>query len=320
MPISPLREKFLSANKVYILGAGPSGRRLVSYCLRQGKQVFCSDLDTKHGVALNDDFWGQEKFQSYLGEHPAEFLQQAEMVVRSPGLPPTADILRKARSFKKPVCSGIELAAAMSDAKMVIVTGSVGKSTFVKLLELSRFLPEEQIFVTDRDAGINLVELLSADQTQRLVVAELSVAELDGVEWLCPELIIVTNLLRQTEHIQDYNDYAKYLQAKFGWFKKTEQQASLVIAVDSWQQNPELQRELLFEVDGLKIDLIAFDSNRPEYLLATAGKIGQLMQLQDLPGQVGACFDRLLGNHAFLSEIDEGFLDDRLRAKPYLGL
>lgn len=113
--------------RVVILGAGESGVGAAKLAQQKGFDVFVSDF----GIISDQYKSALEKlnipFESE--KHTEELILNATQVVKSPGIPATAPIVKKLFAQGTPVISEIEFAGRYTDAKMICITGSNGKST-----------------------------------------------------------------------------------------------------------------------------------------------------------------------------------------------
>jgi UDP-N-acetylmuramoylalanine--D-glutamate ligase len=115
------------SQRLTILGAGESGVGAARLAMQKGWQVFLSDsgkLKEPHRmalVALKVDF--EE------GTHTLERILQSDLVVKSPGIPDKAEVIKELRKAGIPVISEIEFAWRYNKAKIIAITGSNGKTT-----------------------------------------------------------------------------------------------------------------------------------------------------------------------------------------------
>lgn len=126
-----------------ILGGGESGIGAAVLGKVKGMDVFLSDsgkIAPRYLEALE-----RYKIPYEQGQHTAELILNADEVVKSPGVPPTAPMVQEIVKRGIPVISEIEFAGRYSDAKMVCITGSNGKTTTTML-----------IYHILREAGINV--------------------------------------------------------------------------------------------------------------------------------------------------------------------
>ncbi len=114
-------------SRVVILGAGESGVGAAKLAQAKGFEVFVSDF----GVITDKYKAALEKmgvpFESE--KHTEELILNATEVIKSPGIPPTAPIVKKLVAQDIPVISEIEFAKRYTNAKTICITGSNGKST-----------------------------------------------------------------------------------------------------------------------------------------------------------------------------------------------
>src|SRR6201996_8196075 len=122
----------MNENKnIVILGAGESGVGSAYLARQQGYGVFVSDFG-----AIAPHY--KEQLQSWNicfeenGHSEADILNAAE-VIKSPGIPEKAPIIKKLREKGVPVISEIEFAGRYTDAKIIGITGSNGKNTHTSL-------------------------------------------------------------------------------------------------------------------------------------------------------------------------------------------
>jgi UDP-N-acetylmuramoylalanine--D-glutamate ligase len=114
-----------------ILGAGESGVGAAFLARKQGFKVFVSDfgqMNEKYKLQLQD--WNIDFEEN---QHSEEIILQANEVVKSPGIPEKAPIIKKLKEKGIPVISEIEFAGRYTQAKMICITGSNGKTTTASL-------------------------------------------------------------------------------------------------------------------------------------------------------------------------------------------
>ena len=120
------------AKYIVVLGAGESGVGAAQLALKLGRTVFVSDkgkVREKYREVLQ-----REGIEWEEGRHDEERILKADLIVKSPGISPTADIIRKANSKKIPVISEIEFAYLHGSGKVIAITGSNGKTTTTNLM------------------------------------------------------------------------------------------------------------------------------------------------------------------------------------------
>ena len=113
--------------RLVVLGAAESGVGAAVLAQQKGYDVFVTDMGTikprykemldAHGIAWEE------------GGHTEARVLNADEVVKSPGIPDTAPLVAKLNGQGTPVLSEIEFAARYTDARMICITGSNGKTT-----------------------------------------------------------------------------------------------------------------------------------------------------------------------------------------------
>ena len=113
--------------RLVILGGGESGVGAAILGKDKGMDVFLSDMG-----AIKPEYREtlvRESIQFEEGKHTPELILNADIVVKSPGIPPYAPMVKQISEKGIPVLSEIEFAGRYTDAKMVCITGSNGKTT-----------------------------------------------------------------------------------------------------------------------------------------------------------------------------------------------
>ena len=119
-------------SKIVILGAGESGAGAAVLAKKEGFEVFVSDMSKiKDNYKTLMDDHGIEWEE---GHHTEEKILDADEVIKSPGIPKEAPMIQKLMAKGTPIISEIEFAGRYTDAKMICITGSNGKTTTTSLI------------------------------------------------------------------------------------------------------------------------------------------------------------------------------------------
>ena len=122
-------------NKVTILGLGKSGYAAARYLAAQGKHVIVSEGGQLKGDSIA---WASELkllgVEIETGGHSDKAIEQADLIITSPGIPPGSPVIKKAFALGKEVISDIELAYREGIAPIIAITGTNGKSTTTALI------------------------------------------------------------------------------------------------------------------------------------------------------------------------------------------
>jgi UDP-N-acetylmuramoylalanine--D-glutamate ligase len=196
--------------KLTILGGGESGVGTALLAKQKGYAAFLSDagaLKPEYKKELED---AQVPFEE--GVHTFERLLEASEIVKSPGIPDTAKIIVAAREKGISVISEIEFAARFTNAKMVAITGSNGKTTTTMLTH--HILKNAGINAAlSGNVGISMARTV-ANSDADVYVLELSSFQLDGMFDFKADIAVLLNVT--PDHLDRY-DYKieNYTESKF---------------------------------------------------------------------------------------------------------
>lgn len=196
--------------KIVILGGGESGIGTAILAKKNGYEVFLSDkgkIKDKYKEVLRhiEIEWEDEK-------HTESRIFDADVVMKSPGIPDTVPMIKQLREKGISVVSEIEFASWFSEVPVIGITGSNGKTTVTNLVQ--HLLSEGGI-----DSGMggnigNSYAKMVAEEEHDWFVLELSSFQLDGIEKFRPHIAILTNIT--PDHLDRY-DYKleNYIASKF---------------------------------------------------------------------------------------------------------
>ncbi len=196
--------------RLVILGGGESGVGTAILGLKKGFEVFVSDFgkikDKYKEVLINNGIeWEEEG-------HSEEKILSATIVMKSPGIPDKAPIIKKLHEKGVKVISEIEFAAKFTKATIVGITGSNGKTTTASLTY--ELLKNGGLNVAlGGNIGKSFAEQVSEEKYENFVL-ELSSFQLDGIETFAPHIAVLTNL--SPDHLDRYDyKYENYIASKF---------------------------------------------------------------------------------------------------------
>lgn len=193
-----------------ILGGGESGVGTAILGLKKGFEVFVSDFgkikEKYKQVLINNGIEWEEE-----GHSEAKILS-ADIVMKSPGIPDKAPIVKKLREKGVKVISEIEFASKYTKATIVGITGSNGKTTTASLTY--ELLKDGGLNVAlGGNIGKSFAEQVSEEKYENFVL-ELSSFQLDGIETFAPQIAVLTNL--SPDHLDRYDyKYENYIASKF---------------------------------------------------------------------------------------------------------
>ena len=221
--------------RIVVLGAGESGSGAAILAKEKGFDVFVSDCGTisepyralldQNGVPWED------------GKHSEELILNADEVVKSPGIPLTAPLIQKLQAQGTPIISEIEFASRYTNAKMICITGSNGKTTTTSL-----------IFYILKQAGLNVglagnignsLALQVAHEDHDYYVIELSSFQLDNMYDFKADVAILLNIT--PDHLDRYDyKFQNYVDAKFRITRNQTKEDSFIY----WAEDPVIDREM----------------------------------------------------------------------------
>lgn len=196
--------------KVVVLGGGESGFGAAYLAKKKGMQVFLSDkgqIKENFKILLTE---AEIEFEE--GQHSEERILAADWIIKSPGIPKKADIIFKINQKGIRLSSEIEFAAEFTDAKIIAITGSNGKTTTTSLIY--HILKNDDLKV---GLGGNIGKSFAkqvADENFDYYVLEVSSFQLDDIQNFRPYISLLLNLSQ--DHLDQYNyNYEQYALAKF---------------------------------------------------------------------------------------------------------
>ena len=193
-----------------VLGGGESGVGAAYLANKNGMNVFLSDIniiETSYKKILIDNSIEFEE-----GKHSLNKILKANEIIKSPGIPNDCDLVLKILKNNIPIVSEIEFASRFTNAKIIGVTGSNGKTTTTCLIY--HILKSSGLNVgICGNIGNSFAFLISKNKFDFIVI-ELSSFQLEGVFQFRPKIAVITNL--SPDHLERHdNSFKKYIDAKF---------------------------------------------------------------------------------------------------------
>lgn len=223
------------AKRIVILGAGESGAGAAVLAKKQGFDTFVSDMSAikdKYKAMLDERNIPWEE-----GKHTEELILNADEVIKSPGIPNEAPMIQKLMAQGTPIISEIEFAGRYTDAKMICITGSNGKTTTTSL-----------IYHIFKKAGLNVglagnigqsLAYQVAEHNFDYYVIELSSFQLDNMYNFRANIAVLMNIT--PDHLDRYgHDMQNYVDAKFRILQNQTQDDAFIF----WNDDPVIQKEL----------------------------------------------------------------------------
>jgi UDP-N-acetylmuramoylalanine--D-glutamate ligase len=231
--------------RLVILGGGESGIGTAILGKQKGSEVFVSDsgeiLKKYKKVLLNNEILFEEK------NHTESKILNADVVMKSPGIPETVPLVLKLKEKGIKVISEIEFSAKYTAATIAGITGSNGKTTTTLILH--HILKEAGLNVgVAGNIGDSFAAQVAHESYDNYVL-ELSSFQLDGIEDFNSHIAIITNIT--PDHLDRYQyDFEKYIASKFRITKNQTETDYLIYdaddqAINKWLENNTVKAKLV---------------------------------------------------------------------------
>ena len=212
--------------RVTVAGAARSGIAAAELLARRGARVTLSEAHTE---APGTEALLELGVNLELGGHRTETFAGADLVVLSPGVPPTQNAVRAARARGIPVIAEIELASRWLQGRVIAITGTKGKSTTTVLT--GRMLEAAGFKVTvGGNIGAPLCTQVSVSTPETLHVVETSSFQLEQIDRFHPWIAVMLNF--SPDHLDRHPDVAAYGAAKRRMFENQDAGDWAVINAD----------------------------------------------------------------------------------------
>ncbi|PQB08108.1 UDP-N-acetylmuramoylalanine--D-glutamate ligase [Polaribacter filamentus] len=231
--------------RLVILGGGESGVGAAILGKQKGYEIFVSDkgnISKKYKeVLLNNEIDFEEN------QHTESKIVNADVVMKSPGIPDKVELVKKLKEKGIQVISEIEFAAQFTDAKIIGITGSNGKTTTTLLVHHILRKAGLNIGIAG-NIGDSFAQQVAENQYENYVL-ELSSFQLDGIENFNSHIAILTNIT--PDHLDRYEyDFNKYIASKFRITKNQTATDYLIYdaddeAIDNWLKVNKTQAKLV---------------------------------------------------------------------------
>ncbi|KAA6332046.1 UDP-N-acetylmuramoylalanine--D-glutamate ligase [termite gut metagenome] len=222
-------------SRIVVLGAGESGTGAAVLAKVKGFDTYVSDkslIKDKYKELLDSYHIAWEE-----GRHTEKHILNADEIIKSPGIPNDAPLILKLKGRGTPIISEIEFAGRYTNAKMICVTGSNGKTTTTSL-----------IYHIFKSAGLNVglagnigksLALQVAEENYDYYVIELSSFQLDNMYDFRANIAVLMNIT--PDHMDRYDhNMQNYVDAKFRITQNQTPEDAFVF----WNDDPIIKREL----------------------------------------------------------------------------
>ena len=212
----------IRGKKIVILGLALSGAAAAKLAVRQGADVFVSD--NQDTLALQGTLTDLKALgiPGELGQH-SDQIYDADLWIISPGIAQDSELVQKAQSNDIPIVSEIEFASWFTEAPILAITGSNGKTTTAHLL--AEMIQTDDLHgLLAGNVGIPFAAMVLEDledpDSKRVWVLEISSFQMEFITHFKPYIAIFLNIT--PDHLNRYPSMKEYIAAKMNmWSRQT---------------------------------------------------------------------------------------------------
>lgn len=220
----------LTGKKVTVLGGRETGIQSALFLKKKGVNVFLSELKSGKEFLEAKKILEANQIECEFGAHSWEDIQDSDLIILSPGIPPTAAIYQQAIRSKIPIWSEIELAYRFSPCELIAVTGSNGKTTVTTLIrDVLRAAGRNAI--SCGNIGNSYIGEIEKLGPETITVVEVSSFQLSHIDRFKPKVAVLLNL--SPNHLDWHGSFEDYAETKCQIFKnQTESEYSVLNSSD----------------------------------------------------------------------------------------
>ncbi|WP_124980284.1 UDP-N-acetylmuramoyl-L-alanine--D-glutamate ligase [Nonlabens xiamenensis] len=227
-----------TGKKLVVLGGGISGVGAAILGKQQGYEVFLSDggqLDPAFAKAIQNHAIPYE-----TAKHSMDQILAADLVVKSPGIPDTIQLVREILERGIPIISEVEFASWFTDETIIAVTGANGKTTVTRMID--HILNTADLdHTTGGNIGKSFAEQVAEGPSSHRLL-EVSSFQLDGIDSFKPHIAIILNIT--PDHLDRYDGkFEKYVASKMRITMNQDEQDYLIYNVDDPAINKALKNQ-----------------------------------------------------------------------------
>jgi UDP-N-acetylmuramoylalanine--D-glutamate ligase len=225
------------AKKIVVLGAGESGVGAAILARKKGMEAWVSDKGKIKPQYV--DMLKKEAIPYEEGTHSEDMILNADEVIKSPGIPENAPLIQKLKAKSIPVISEIEFASRYTNAKLICITGSNGKTT-TTLLTYHIFKKAGLNVGLAGNVGKSFAYQVATENFDYYVL-ELSSFQLDDMYKFRADVSILLNVT--PDHLDRYNyKFEDYIESKFKIVQNQTSQDSFIYCLDDEVTRKEVEK------------------------------------------------------------------------------
>ncbi len=219
----------LAGKKVLVVGLARTGIATALFCAEHGARVTATEARPELEIAETAAKLRAAGVTLELGGHRPETFVQPDLIVPSPGVPPTMPPLAAARAIGVPVWSEIELAWRFLRGRLICITGSNGKTTTTSLIGhilVTAGLPVQ----VAGNIGTPLISRVGISSDASFTVVEASSFQLESISAFRPDIAVLLNIT--PDHLDRHGSIEAYGAAKARMFENQTAEDAAVINAD----------------------------------------------------------------------------------------
>lgn len=219
----------LKEKKVLVIGLGISGISAIKALHKLGAKIYISDSkDESELVEILKEI-SHIEYNSYFNKNILN-LSTFDLIVKSPGVPPNIDLIKRAKRENIEVIGDIELAYRISRTKnLIAITGTNGKTTTTTLVG-QIFQKNNKNTYLAGNIGIGILDVILQANEEDIIVIEASSFQLEHSETFKPKVSLILNI--SPDHLNWHGSYNNYINSKLKIFKNQDYSDFLVLNYD----------------------------------------------------------------------------------------
>ena len=224
-----MRKDRIVGKRISVLGMARSGVSCARLLKKIGAEVFVSEIKVGEHLTAGINQLLELSIDFETGGHTSKAIRDKDFIVVSPGIPLGVPILSQAENSGIPIFSEIEVAFWLTDAKIIGITGSNGKTTTVTLV--GEILKEDKRECqVGGNIGIPFSSIVEKVSPDGILVLELSSFQLERIEEFKPYISSVLNIT--PDHLDRHPDLKSYMEAKLRILENQTQDDFAVLNAD----------------------------------------------------------------------------------------
>ncbi len=217
----------MPGSKVAVVGLGVSGKAAFKFAQKQGAKLYVSDL-RKEEQFVKEEPWvvNSPEILWEAGAHTLEFLSQADVIIISPGVKLSSQLVGSLAEKKVPIVGELAFAESYINKPVIAVTGTNGKTTVTTLIGELLKTSGKRVFVGG-NIGTSLFDYMSDPTDIDAVVLEVSSFQLESAGEFAPDVAILLNI--SPDHLDRHGTLEEYRDAKMKLFSHMDKEGVIVV-------------------------------------------------------------------------------------------